>query len=146
MGKSEAGLGYYSGLQTGARREETLRGQEGAGAYFRISVMVSFRSFPWKGREPVSISNCRRQGSIQALVPISHAPHLFPHKPLSSIPRILAGLLEVHLCLSLSPLSVKTPGAALGTRSWGEAQPSPGWGTQAEDKTGILLRKGTAAG
>lgn len=106
-GESEAGLGYYCGPQTGARREETLRGQEGAGAYFRISVMVSFRSFPWKGREPVSISNCRRQGSIQALVPISHAPHLLPRKPLSSIPRILAGLLEVHLdqnCVCPSPV------------------------------------------
>lgn len=121
MGESEAGIGYYSGPQTGARHGETLRCQEGAGAYFRISVMVSFRSFPWKGREPVSISNCRRQGSVQALVPIFHAPHLLPSRPPSSIPRILAGLLEVHLdqelCLFLSPLSVRTPGAVLGAQS-----------------------------
>lgn len=32
------------------------------GAYFKIKVMVSFRSFPWKGREPVSISNFVRRG------------------------------------------------------------------------------------
>lgn len=89
MGESEAGIGY-SGPQNGARHEGTLRCQEGAGTYFRISVMVSFRSFPWKGREPVSISNCRRKGSIQALVPISHAPHFLPPRLLSSIPRILA--------------------------------------------------------
>lgn len=27
-------------------------------SYLRMRVIVSLRSFPWNGREPVSISNC----------------------------------------------------------------------------------------
>lgn len=80
MGELEVGIGYYTGSQAlGDRHERTLRYQGGAGTYFRISVIVSFRSFPWKGKEPVNISNCKGQGSIQALVPSPMPPtSLYP--------------------------------------------------------------------
>lgn len=111
--------------------------------------MVSFRSFPWKGREPVSISNCRGQGSSQAFIPFSHAPHLLPPRPFGSIPRNLAGLLEVHLdqelCVTLSPLSIRPPGAVLGIQGWGEVQAQAG-STPGGVKPGILPRKKATAG
>lgn len=106
MGESEAGIGYYSGSETGARHEGTLRWQGGTGAYFRISVMVSFRSFPWKGREPVNISNCRGQRSIQALVPMSHGPHLLPGHS-ATFPGFLLGCWRftwIKNCVCPSPL------------------------------------------
>ena len=87
MGNLRQVQGVTLAPKLGPGVEETLRCQRGAGAYFRISVMVSFRSFPWKGREPVSISNCREQGSVQALVPSPKPPHLLPPRPLSSMPR-----------------------------------------------------------
>lgn len=118
MEEPEAGIVYYSGPQTGARHEGTLRCEGGAGAYFRIRVMVSFRSFPWKGREPVSISNCRRQGSIQALVPSSQAPTSSPPGHSAPFPGFLLAYRRFtwtrELRLSLSPLLVRTPGAVLG--------------------------------
>lgn len=70
------------------QEEETPGGVREAGAYFRIRVIVSFRSFPWKGREPVNISNCREQGSVQALVPPLRPPtSSHPGQPLSPPPR-----------------------------------------------------------
>lgn len=71
-----------------AKKGDTWRCQREAGAYFRIRVIVSFRSFPWKGREPVSISNCREQGSVQALLPPLRPPtSSHPGQPLSPRPR-----------------------------------------------------------
>lgn len=41
-------------------------GQECKVSYLRIMVIVSFRSFPWNGSVPVSISNCERTGHHHA--------------------------------------------------------------------------------
>ena len=95
------------------RRGDTWRCQREAGAYFRISVMVSFRSFPWKGREPVNISNCREQESVQALVLPPRLPHLLPPGPATQPPAQEVHL-DQELYVSLPTPSIRPPGAGLG--------------------------------
>lgn len=114
--------------------------------------MVSFRSFPWKGREPVSISNCGRQGSIQALVPISHAPTSFHASHSAPFPGFL---LAYWRFTWIKTVSVPPPSVSQNTRSsirdpeLGRG-PVPGWGTQVrtslESFQGRALRLGEGQG
>lgn len=77
-GSQWGNLGQAQGIvlapRLGPASGEPWKCQGMAGAYFRINVMVSFRSFPWKGREPVSISNCKGQGSVRLWSPSPMSP------------------------------------------------------------------------
>lgn len=138
MGNLRQVQGVTLAPKLGPGMEETLRCQRGAEAYFRIRVMVSFRSFPWKGREPVSISNCRGQGSVQALVP-SPMPPTSSH-PSHSAPGL--GVPPGSRTASAPPHSVSqtTRNSARGPKLG--RRPAQGWGLSLESFQGRKLQLG----
>lgn len=104
-----------------------MQGQGSIGAYFKIKVMVSFRSFPWKGRDPVSISNCRKRKHIAVvLFFISHIPPPHTHTSASQAtllqPRDLCWPVRLYSLTTARPVPASALHPNLDSRSSTKAE------------------------